>query len=375
MATTTTTSTSTKKYNPFAGFTENEDEAIATGIGARKVAAGDIPPVTEIPIIDLAEAFSDNIDKRKAVAKKIFTACSQIGFFYIKNHGVDAELVEKSQQMGLRFFQDLTHEQKMELSMSKNETEYFGYAPKAVQMPDGAIKRRMYETIHFGYDATLDPGAEDKPWDSSYNFWPSNEMLPGFKSTLGAYYTAIMGLSRKLLKLFALSLELDEDYFDQFSKHPGVNLALNYYEAAAPQNPEGSGIFAHSDLEVFTILCQDEVKSLEVLSNTGSWLPANPIPGHFVINVGDTLSMWTNGIFQSTIHRAYNIEGKTRLSLPFFFGADYDAIMETLPSCITEENPARFNPVQIGVYQKERLHLQYPEGKKEATKSNVVKGA
>lgn len=77
-------------------------------------------------------------------------------------------------------------------------------------------------------------------------------------------------------------------------------LALNYYEAAAPQNPEGSGIFAHSDLEgklrevgrksdvfrlltlgglVFTILCQDSVKSLEVLSNTGAWLPANPIPG------------------------------------------------------------------------------------------------
>lgn len=106
----------------------------------------------------------------------------------------------------------------------------------------------MYETIHYGYESDLDPGATEKR-DSSYNFWPTNDVLPGFYDTVGDYYKAVMGLSRKLLKLFALSLNLDEDYFDRFSKNPSVKLALNYYEAAAPQNPEGSGIFAHSDLE------------------------------------------------------------------------------------------------------------------------------
>jgi isopenicillin N synthase-like dioxygenase len=83
--------------------------------------------------------------------------------------------------------------------------------------------------------------------------------------------------------------------------------------------------------------------------------------------------MWTNGIFQSTIHRAYNIEGKTRLSMPFFFGADHDAVVEPLPSCITESNPARFNKITLGTYQKERIHLQYPEGKQDVPKSNVLK--
>lgn len=137
--------TAAPKYNPFAGFTDNEDEAIATGIGARKVVSGHIPPVTEIPIIDLSLAFSDDIKARTKVAKEIFVACSQIGFFYIKNHGVDLDLIEQSQKAGLSFFQDLTHEQKMELSMARNKTEYYGYAPKAVQMPSGAIKRRTSE--------------------------------------------------------------------------------------------------------------------------------------------------------------------------------------------------------------------------------------
>lgn len=134
----------TPKYNPFAGFTDNEDEAIATGIGARKVVASDIPPITEIPIIDISAAFSNDIQARKKVAHEIFVACSQIGFFYIKNHGVDLQLIEQFQKAGLSFFQDLTHDQKMELSMARNATEYYGYAPKAGQMPDGAIKRRKF---------------------------------------------------------------------------------------------------------------------------------------------------------------------------------------------------------------------------------------
>lgn len=90
------------------------------------------------------------------------------------------------------------------------------------------------------------------------------------------------------------------------------------------------------------------------------------------MNVGDTLSMLTNGIYQSTIHRAYNIEGKTRLSIPFFFGVDNEVVVEPLPAFINETNPKRFNPIQIGAYHRERIHLQYPEGKKEAPKANLI---
>ena len=65
----------------------------------------------------------------------------------------------------------------------------------------------------------------------------------------------------------------------------------------------------------------------------------------------------------STIHRAYNTKGATRVSMPFFFGADHDATMETLPSCITKKSPAKFKPMNIGEYQKAQIHLVYPEGK------------
>ncbi len=93
--------------------------------------------------------------------------------------------------------------------------------------------------------------------------------------------------------------------------------------------------------------------------------------GHFVVNIGDTLSLWTNGIFMSTIHRAYNIEGKTRLSVPIFFGADDEAVIKTLPTCITPENPLKFKPVTSGDYYRDQIHLQYPDGKKSAPVSAV----
>ena len=106
----------------------------------------------------------------------------------------------------------------------------------------------MYETIHWGYEASLDPRIKDGA-DSPYNFWPTEEKLPGFKKNLNQYYREIMKLSFTMLRLFALGLDLEEDFFDQFTKHPGVMLAMNYYPAAAPQTPEGSGMYAHSDLE------------------------------------------------------------------------------------------------------------------------------
>lgn len=73
--------------------------------------------------------------------------------------------------------------------------------------------------------------------------------------------------------------------------------------------------------------------------------------------------MWTNNRLKSTVHRAYNTQGETRCSIPFFFGADPDAVVKTLPSCITPENPAKFKPITIGEFHKREIHKVYPEGK------------
>ncbi|KAJ9132105.1 Isopenicillin N synthetase [Pleurostoma richardsiae] len=351
-------------YVEYKGQFDKGDH-IDTGIGGKRlIKEAKAGVFVEIPVIDLADATSPSVDVRKRLSKQIYDACVNVGFFYIKNHGVSQEIVDGCFNEAKRFFHDLSTDDKMELDITKN-TEFYGYAPIKTVMPDGATKKRLFESINFGYEPSMDPGATGTD-DNGPSFWPEESKLPNFKENVGKYYSEMMALSRRLLKMFALGLDLDEDYFDQFCKRPGVLLKLNHYPAALPDAPDSAGIHAHSDLESFTILCQDDVKSLEVLSKDGHWIPADPIPGTFVVNIGDAMSMWTNDIFLSTIHRAYNKEGKTRYSIPFFFGADYDAIMNTLPSCISEARPLKYQPITAGAHVRQRLNMTYP---KAATKA------
>ena len=94
----------------------------------------------------------------------------------------------------------------------------------------------------------MDPGAEGT-LDNGPSFWPAEDTLPGFKENIGKYYSEVMGLSRRLLRLFALGLDLGENYFDHFCKRPGVLLKLNHYPASIPDSSDNAGIHAHSDLE------------------------------------------------------------------------------------------------------------------------------
>lgn len=94
----------------------------------------------------------------------------------------------------------------------------------------------------------MDPGAVDQQ-DNGTSFWPAEEKLPGFKENIGKYYHSLMGLSRTLLRLFALGLDLEETFFDKFVKHPGVLMKLNHYPASVPDTLANAGIHAHTDLE------------------------------------------------------------------------------------------------------------------------------
>jgi isopenicillin N synthase-like dioxygenase len=352
-------STATTTSSSFDAYEYDKGDFVDTGIGGKRIVSKKPGAFSGIPIIDLSNATHPELAKRKELAKEIYDACTNVGFFYIKNHGVPQELVTGAFTETKRFFHDLTTEQKMELDISNNK-EFYGYAPIRTQIQEGQVRKRMFESINFGYEPQFDPDAVDMV-DNGPSFWPKEDDLPKFKDNIGAYYSAVMSLSRRLLRLFALGLDLDENFFDQFCKHPGVLLKLNHYPPSVPNTEAEAGIGAHSDLESFTILAQDDVKSLEVLSTDGTWINADPIPGTFVVNIGDAMSMWTNDLFLSTIHRAYNKEGKARYSIPFFFGADYDAIMETLPSCISETRPLKYEPISAGEHVRMKLARTYPK--------------
>jgi len=194
------------------------------------------------------------------------------------------------------------------------------------------------------------------------NVWP--EGLPGFRSSVLAYYHAVIRLGQALFPLFALALDLPESFFDDKTTKPAAIMRLLHYPPQ-PAKPLDRvlGIGAHTDYECFTILWQDEVGALQVMNTAGKWIDAVPIEGTLVLNLGDQFARWTNDVFKSTVHRAINKSGRERYSIPLFFGTDYNVKLEPLPSCVSEDNPPKYEVITAGDYVKSRLEATYAHSK------------
>ncbi len=175
--------------------------------------------------------------------------------------------------------------------------------------------------MNFGYEPSIDPEAREGA--QGHNWWPKEDRLPGFEANVKKHMTRVLSLSRALLRLFALGLGLEEHYFDHFVTEPYSILKMCYYPGPGAGYTAPSSLRPHTDPEILTILLQDNIPSLEVLSKTGSWISAKPIPGTFVVNIGDSMSMLTNGLFVSTMHRVINTSGCDRYSVPFFLGGEW----------------------------------------------------
>jgi isopenicillin N synthase-like dioxygenase len=104
------------------------------------------------------------------------------------------------------------------------------------------------------------------------------------------------------------------------------------------------GIGAHCDYECFTILGQDQVGGLLVQNSAGEWIDAPPVPGTFVVNIGEMMARWTNDVFLATRHRVINASQRKRWSIPFFFATNYDTLITCLECCKAPDAPAKYQP-------------------------------
>ncbi|EXJ81790.1 hypothetical protein A1O1_07855 [Capronia coronata CBS 617.96] len=332
---------------------------VKTGLGWRRV----LSPLsgeaaTDLPVIDISDITHPDRQRRRKIARSICAAASNCGFFYIRDHGVPDSAVASIFQETKRFFHDLTLEEKMEFDTEKHE-HYYGYYPIKLN-PDQPAGAKLNEGINYGYEPGADPDADaTTPQNNGDNWWPSEDRLPGYRDTVNVYMSHMLRLSRALLRMFALGLDLDEHAFDYLATRPYSILKMAHYPGELFGTDEPSSIRPHTDFELLTILLQDEIPSLEVLSNTGRWIQATPVAKTFVVNIGDSMSMLTNGQFVSTMHRVRNTSKQARYSVPFFLGANQEAELRALDRFITAEQPAKFQPIASGEYIRRSLQGVY----------------
>ncbi|KAJ4989937.1 2OG-Fe(II)oxygenase superfamily protein [Stagonosporopsis vannaccii] len=328
------------------------------------------PKADEIPLIDLSSIDGD-IEARSTIAQEVRKAAENTGFFYVHNHGIDESLIQDALTEARAFFaQPLDVKEQL---LPKHTGPGVGYRSVSSTQINRTESRDRKETFAIQYDARYDPSvtpSSPQPTDQEETarthdlIWARTSHLPNLRPTTITFWRARLALARKLVRIFALALSLPETYFDNVTIHPGADALYIHYPPSSPPPTSSQaskpdvGIGSHTDIQLFTLLWQDNSGGLQVLSPTSEeWLDAAPIQGTLVVNVGDFLQRLSNDRFRSTVHRVYNRSDKSRFSMPFFFGFDADTVCEVVSTCVSEERPARYEGISCGEWRRQRFAL------------------
>ncbi|XP_068635672.1 2-oxoglutarate-dependent dioxygenase citB-like isoform X2 [Aristolochia californica] len=240
----------------------------------------------KLPKIDLSSP------DRISTARTIRQVCLDHGFFYLVNHGVDSEFIKKVFDESRKFF-SLPLQEKTKFFRNEG---YRGYTALYDETLDLSIKpqKDLKESFYIG---SLEESTQNFP-----NQWPPNELLPSWRATMEAYYQRLQTVARRLLCFIALSLNLEEDFFEKVGAYPpAAFLRLIHYPGELSAS-ETYGASAHSDYGMITLLVSDGVPGLQICREKDKiprvWEDVPHVNGAFIVNIGDLLERWTNCLFR-----------------------------------------------------------------------------
>ena len=300
--------------------------------------------LAEIPVIDFS-AYVDggSLAARQEVGRQIRAACIDIGFFYLANHGISVAELDEVHKQALRLFEmpPEPKEKMYKMPGSRLGIMRVGGDP-ADKNPDPASDLKEV----YGMMRDVMPGEpEAGRMGAGFNKWPDPKILPGFESFMKKQIDKRVTLSQQLVRAFALSLALPETYFDEMHRFLGCTFVFNYYPAFKGRRlPTQWSISPHSDYGSFTLLSQDALGGLQVRNAAGIWIDVPPIPGTFVVNIGDLFAIWTNDLYLPSLHRALNKAEIARVSAPFFVYPQGTTVVECLETCHGPDNPPLYDP-------------------------------
>lgn len=269
-----------------------------------------------IPVIDASLPLQE-------AAPFVESACREVGFFYVVNHGVPMDVIENCLDAMHWFFgqpEDVKNRVKM-----VGMRGYFGLGEEDLNGKDGFSRSKP--KTQGDWKEGFDCGAED-------NQWPAGNA--NFRLAVEKYRDAVLGVGFYVVRVMALALGMEESFFTDRMKNPMATLRLLRY-------PRMSGCGEHTDYGCCTILFQNS-DGLDVKIG-GRWIPVPARRDAFVVNIGDMTHRWTNGYFASTLHRVRGDQMTDRYSMPLFLNPDRGTLVQSLPTrLLDEEEGSRFAP-------------------------------
>ncbi|KAF4364647.1 hypothetical protein G4B88_028570 [Cannabis sativa] len=283
-----------------------------------------------IPIIDVSPLLAKCDDPKMGedggvieVVRQLNQACTQAGFFYVKGHGIPISLLQEVKEKTHKFF-ELPYEEKSKIKLNAAA----GYS--------------AIENLNLELMVRLE------------KFWKD----------------IINDLSRNIMRGIALALGGSPYEFegDRAGDPFWVVRILGYPKKPFENGVNDIGCGAHTDYGLLTLLNQEDgINALEVRNLSGKWISAPPIPGTFVCNIGDMLKVekildlvvsysrnqyyfelklkgfrilsfdklqiYSNGLYESTLHRVINNSDRYRVSVAYFYETNFHTAVEPLDIC------------------------------------------
>jgi len=268
----------------------------------------------QIPVVDISNIHTK--DGFGRIAQELVKTAEEIGFFYIKGHGIDPRQIENAFAASKRFFA-LSSADKSSVAVNTHQRGWMG---QGMAKLEGAKTHDAKEVFFWGWDVAADDiDVQNNVPMVAPNQWP--DVTAAFlRQDILPYYQSVIALSRTILSAIAVGLGQNRDFFDAAYAKPLGRGQLVYYPPieASDESIQRFSAAPHTDFGVLTILMQDMQGGLQVLNTTGDWIEAPPIQDTFVCNIGDLLEQWTNGRLTSTKHRVINRAKSARYSIPIF---------------------------------------------------------
>ncbi|KAJ9564872.1 hypothetical protein OSB04_000838 [Centaurea solstitialis] len=287
----------------------------------------------EIPVIDMQHLCSKDLALPEL--EKLHFASKDWGFFQMINHGMSSVLVETLKEEIQEFFK-LPMEEKKKFWQKEEDFEGFGQAfvVSEEQKLDWADMFTLVTLPHYIRKPHLFPNLPIR-----------------LRETLEAYSREMKDMCLKTLIFIAKASKMEIEDIKVLFDEGMQSMRMNYYPPC-PEPEQVIGLSPHSDPLGITFLLQiNDVDGLQIKKD-GNWMGVKPLPDAFIVNIGDSLEMLTNGIYKSTEHRAIVNSEKERLSIATFLGPKWDGDLGPAPSLITSGTPPRYKRISVMDFNK-----------------------
>ena len=295
-----------------------------------------------IPIIDLGPYLAGEPGALDRTAQEMRFALTQIGFYFIVNHGVPRELINATFER-VRRFHAQPIDKKMALKLNHHNTGYMPIRGNTLRTStvQAGTKPNLNEAFFVKRELSADhPDVLSDRRFHGANRWPVE--LPGFREAILSYTDTLERLVQKMVRLYARALDLPAEYFDGPFKELQFSLRMTHYPHQDGPVTDEFGLAPHTDTSFLTLLAPNEVPGLSIRTQSGNWIDAPAIADAYVVNGGQMLQRWTNDVFLATPHRAINRSGGERYAIPFFADCNIDWPVAAVPTTVGPDKPPKY---------------------------------